>query len=144
MNTHPIARTASFARAEGGNSAVEFALVAPLLAILLIGIADVGKIGFERTDMYSAARSGAQYFMAGGSDFDRARHVVESSWTAAPEDALITIDRFCQCQAVEFACDAPCPDDSTPDAFARIKVSATVRGIFLEYQNLATDTVRIR
>jgi Flp pilus assembly pilin Flp len=130
--------------ADGASSAVEFALIAPLLAVLAIGTADIGKIAFDRTDMFSAARSGAQYFMSGGSDLERARYVITSAWTKAPEDAIVVIDRFCRCDATEHACNTPCPDDSAPDAFARINLQGTVRGVFLGYENLASDTVRIR
>lgn len=141
-STGRIARALS--RARDGNAAVEFALISPILALMLVGIVDVGTIAYQRTDMFSAVRAGAQYFMAGGSDFDRAAELVRRSWTEAPADAVISVDRFCECQQVVNACTDPCPDASAPDAFARITIKARVDGILKEYGAWASDVIRVR
>jgi Flp pilus assembly pilin Flp len=134
----------AFARARGGVAAVEFGMIAPILAILLIGVIDVGMIAYERVDMSQAIRAGAQYFMAGGSDFDRAAQVVRGSWSEAPKDATVKVDRFCLCQKLESACSQPCPDGTVPAAYARITASAKVEGIFREYGTYTTDVIRVR
>jgi len=141
-NTKRIAET--LAQSRDGNAAVEFSLVLPVLAMMLVGIVDVGVIAYQRTDMFSAVRSGAQYLMAGGSDFERAAELVRNSWTEAPDDAVVTVDRYCECQQVANACSEPCPDGSAPDAFARLTISARVDGILKEYGVFASDVIRVR
>lgn len=134
----------ALARSRGGNAAVEFSLILPVLAMMLVGIIDVGTIAYQRTDMFSAIRAGAQYFMAGGSDFERAAELVRSSWTEAPSDALVSVDRYCECQRAANACSEPCPDGSAPDAYARITISARVEGLLKEYGALVSDVIRVR
>jgi len=134
----------AFTQCRRGAAAVEFSLMLPVLAIMLIGVVDVGIIAYERTDMSQAIRAGAQYFMAGGSDFDRAAQVVRNSWSEAPSDAIVSVDRFCQCAEVPNACNQNCPDGSVPAAYARITASAQVEGIFREYGAYRTDVIRVR
>lgn len=45
---------------EGGSSAVEFALVLPILAMVLFGIIDFGRLQFERINVTAAAYEGAR------------------------------------------------------------------------------------
>jgi len=134
----------ALAQCRDGNAAVEFSLVLPVLALMLIGIVDVGTIAYQRTDMFSALRAGAQYFMAGGADFHKAADLVRASWTEAPSDAAVSVDRYCECQQVVSACNTPCPDGTAPDAFARITMSGSVDGILQEYGALVSDVIRVR
>jgi Flp pilus assembly protein TadG len=47
--------------AQGGNAAIEFALLAPILALLICGLADIGGAVNLATKLDSAARAGAVY-----------------------------------------------------------------------------------
>lgn len=44
-----------------GNSAIEFALVAPVLLTMLMGVADYGTEVFYKAELQRAVRAGAQY-----------------------------------------------------------------------------------
>lgn len=123
---------------------MEFALIAPLVMAMLLGVADFSRIAYDRTDMFAAVRSGAQYFMAGGQDLERGRQIILSAWTNPPEDATVAVERICQCQSQESACDQPCPDGTAPAVFVRIQVSAVLNGMLTNYSSLASDTVRVR
>ena len=48
------------ARADGGAAAVEFALIAPLLLLMILGVTELGKIVYYRSVLESAARAGIQ------------------------------------------------------------------------------------
>jgi Flp pilus assembly protein TadG len=48
-------------RSERGSNLVEFALVAPVLVFLLIGIADVGRAFYDYISITNAVREGARY-----------------------------------------------------------------------------------
>lgn len=54
-------KATTFLRAQGGSSLVEFALVLPLLALLLVGVVDFGRYVYDGILAAGAARAGAQY-----------------------------------------------------------------------------------
>jgi Flp pilus assembly protein TadG len=134
----------SFARDERGVSAVEFALIAPVLMIALLGVVDIGNVVFKRSDMESALRSGVQYFMNGGDDLSKAEDVVTESWTTKPDDVSVIAERFCMCAAVEHACNALCDDDSYPASYNRIRATATFPGVLMDDSYDAQQSVRVR
>jgi Flp pilus assembly pilin Flp len=129
---------------KGGASAVEFALILPVLALILIGVGEIGHVIYQRTDMHGALRTGGQYVLNGGRDLATARELVLRSWNSAPEDREVETLRFCLCQEVEHACSAPCDDDSIPEAYVRLSARATLGGVLVEYGESADDSIRIR
>ncbi len=62
----PWQRITAVWRADHGVSAIEFALLAPVLIIALLGTVDVGRALTEQMTISSALRSGAQTAIAGG------------------------------------------------------------------------------
>jgi Flp pilus assembly protein TadG len=54
-------RTQTFRASEHGQSAVEFAVVLPVLIVLLLGVADFGRVFLVSVAVNNAARAGAQY-----------------------------------------------------------------------------------
>lgn len=133
-----------FARDEGGVSAVEFALVAPVLLMCFVGIYDIGSMVYKRTDMHSALRAGVQYFMNGGDDLARAEDIVEQSWTTKPNDVTIVGERFCQCGDEVHACNQLCEDASYPAAYKRLRAMATIDGVLGDTHYSATQSIRVR
>src|ERR1700730_4632114 len=64
MNSHhprTQKRSARASRWRSGQSAVELALIAPVLALLLVVAADFGRLFYMNVGVNSAARAGAQY-----------------------------------------------------------------------------------
>jgi Flp pilus assembly protein TadG len=127
-----------------GAGAVEFALIAPLLGLVMVAAADIAHITFERSDMLGAVRSGSQYFMAGGTNTERATTIVETSWSNMPQNAVVAVNRICECGGVTASCNLLCPDQSVPIAYAVIEIEADVDGIFVDYYSRASDKVRVR
>ena len=127
-----------------GAGAVEFALIAPLLGMVMVAAADIAHIAFERSDMLGAVRSGSQYFMAGGTDTDRAKIIIQTSWSSMPENAVINVNRVCECGGATASCNVLCPDTTVPIAYAVIDLEADSDGIFVNYYNTASDQVRVR
>jgi Flp pilus assembly protein TadG len=64
---------------ESGNAAVEFALLAPILALLIAGLADYGEAVDISTELNMAARAGAQYATHYPSDTAGITSVVQNS-----------------------------------------------------------------
>ncbi|MBI1212238.1 MAG: hypothetical protein GC190_12300 [Alphaproteobacteria bacterium] len=129
---------------ESGVAAVEFALVAPILAMSLVFLVDLSNYAIQRTDMESALRSGVQYFMNGGSDLDKAKEVVLASWTSKPENATVVVERFCMCANIEHACNATCDDGTYPLSYSRIRAVAQYDNLLIDMTNNADQTVRVR
>ena len=127
-----------------GGMALETAIIAPVLLLAMLGAADLAQIGLQRSDMLSAARSGTQYFITGGSDAERARLIVERSWTSMPAEGRIVVSRSCECGGVTASCVQLCTDGSPPHMYAQIELQAEVNGVFNAYQTVAHDTVRVR
>lgn len=133
-----------FFRAQGGAAAVEFALIVPVLAALLLGVFDLGQMTYDRTDLHTAVRSGAQYFMAGGEDINEARAIVEQSWTNRPEISQVTVERCCKCAEADAPCGQLCPDGSVPDIMHELQATAFFTGVFGEYEVSVEEAVRAR
>lgn len=131
-------------RDERGVSAVEFALVAPVLLMCLIGIYDIGTMVYKRTDMHSALRAGTQYFMNGGDDLAKAESIVEESWTTKPAEITIQAERFCQCGDEVHACNVLCGDDTYPASYKRLRAMATIDGVLGDTSYSATQSIRVR
>ena len=58
----------AFCRDQRGSPAVEFALVAPILILLTVGILDIGRVMMTATTLESVARDAARYAGLHGSD----------------------------------------------------------------------------
>ena len=133
-----------FARNRDGVSAVEFALVAPVLVFSLLGVVDIGNLVYQRTDMESALRAGIQYFMNGGDDLAKAEQVVNVSWTTKPIGVSVIAERYCLCGAVEHACNMLCDDDTYPMSFNRLRATAAFPGILVNSAYNAEQSIRVR
>jgi Flp pilus assembly protein TadG len=133
-----------FSRNESGVSAVEFALIAPVLLFSLLGVVDIGNVVYQRSDMESALRSGIQYFMNGGDDLTRAEAVVNDAWTTKPDGVSVVAERFCLCDTTPHACNVLCDDDTYPASYNRLRATATFPGILSEDAHEASQSVRVR
>ena len=72
-------RLRHFLKSCDGVSAVEFALAAPVLALILMGIASGWTSAVDVSDMKDSVRSAAAYVLKGGLDPDAAKSVAKPS-----------------------------------------------------------------
>lgn len=128
----------------GGQSAVEFALIAPVLVVGLVGAVDQGFNLYQRSDLESAMRSGAQYFMNGGKDVDTAVSVVDAAWTNRPEGAIVTASQSCMCGETVSVCNKLCSDRTYPVTYHRITTAVTFEGVISETPYETSQVVRVR
>lgn len=136
--------TKRFLTAREGVSAVEFALVAPVLLISMLGVVDIGNVVYQRADMESALRAGIQYFMNGGDDLNKAETVVNQSWTTKPDSVTVVAEKYCMCGTVQHACNTLCDDDTYPDSYNRLTATATLQGILTDGNYNVQQSVRVR
>jgi Flp pilus assembly protein TadG len=123
-------------------SALEFALVAPLLLLLMLAANDFGNALQQATRLETAARAGAQFALAFPTDQARivqaTRDGLQTAWQAG---TAVTVQ--CRCGTTAQACSAACTGE--------FRVTITTRRAFeplffflLPDEVAGNATVRIR
>jgi Flp pilus assembly protein TadG len=129
-------------RKDDGTSLVEFALVAPVLIFLLIGMIEIGRFGYYAILAANAARAGAQYGsqdLSKAQDTDGIKNAVAqdgqnlSNWNA---NGAITATPLC---SVNGGALQTCGAGSSPAAgnvyYVRVQVTGTFTSL-LHYPGL--------
>ncbi|MCR5876279.1 pilus assembly protein [Phenylobacterium sp. J426] len=137
-------RLARFRRHEGGVAALEFALILPILVLLLVVGVDVWLLARQQAVMQSAAHAGARYYQAGGGDLDLARETARQAWRPQPSGARIDAALGCRCGDAAAPCEQLCPTGSPPAAEIRFTASSAFNGAVLQRALTAEETVRVR
>ena len=131
-------RTRNLAGNESGVSAIEFALVAPLILFSLLAMADVGFAVRDRIALDHLLRSGGQVAMR-DSGVDAVRNALEKSACRAGEtfpDDCSDLDNIsfvvesyfeCSCATDDLNCTGTCEQ---PQKFYKLSAEKTYTGIF--------------
>lgn len=116
--------------------AVEFALIAPILLILAIGVVDFGRAVVLSAKLSSAARAGAQYAIIVSIEDDDVEDAVRNSAVFNNVDSLnVSISELCECSyGVSVACDGDCGGDS-PHKFVSVTVDYP-HSLFFSYPGI--------
>lgn len=111
--------------AEGGNALVELALVLPIMATLLTGVADFGLMAYDAMAVTDAARAGAQYGFVHASD---AAGIQAAALGATGLNAgNLTVTESCQCfDGATVVCTGPCASADQDNGQSRIYLSVAV------------------
>jgi Flp pilus assembly protein TadG len=116
-------RIRSFLRDAKGASAVELALVTPMLLILLLGLFEFGMAVNEKSKVTAAARAGAQLALTGTTDTATITNAVTAATGLTPADLTVNISTFCECQdGTSVQCNGTCPV-GTVRTFVTVDVS---------------------
>ncbi len=134
----------TFQRDTRGTSAIEFAIIAPLLIGIVVAIGDVTNISYGASNMQSAVRAGIQYALKGGTDAPTAQSQADSAWTMKPSGATIAASKACKCAGLSVDCALPCPDLTSPQMFMTVTATASFGGNYIRISKTATETVRVR
>jgi len=119
-----------FLRGQDGAAAIEFGLVAPILAVVLIGVAIYGGLVLAYNKMSQGVSSGAQYAMtAGGDDTTAIRSVVLAAWDDRPGAAVVTVAKACLCAGLAHSCSTSCDDGDYPLKVTTINASMSYADI---------------
>lgn len=133
-----------FQRDSRGTSAVEFALIAPLLVVIVVALADVSSMAYGSSNMQSAVRAGVHYAMAGGTDATVAQTHANAAWSKKPADGVVTSAKVCKCAGTIHECDPVCDDGSRPEMYITVTATGTVGGDAYSMTQTASETVRVR
>jgi hypothetical protein len=112
-----------------GNATIEFALVAPLFLLLLVGVIDLGYAFYEQMVVEDAVEAGAAYaslhgWQSGGITSAVTNATGVSGISASPAPSL-----FCGCPAdngiAPISCASTCSGGITPGQYVQISAQTT-------------------
>jgi len=127
-----------------GLAAMEFALIAPLLAALIVFGADGWLRTSQLNDMRSALQSGTRYYQLGGSDDTVAHTLAMNSWAHAPADAAAVVARSCTCGATPIACNLLCAGSNPPQVYVSVTTTGTFTGLMHSRVMSQNEVLRVR
>lgn len=135
----------SILRDASGSAAVEFAIIAPVLAAALVGMLDLGQFFYERADINSALRMAAQTAMSDPGT-KKVTDVLNTFKSRKQFSGILNFEynavRFCACpdmseagKMVKTSCELSCPTSVSPSVFYRISGGTKLNGILIsEYK----------
>jgi Flp pilus assembly protein TadG len=132
MSPAPIHRNAvALARSRDGAAAVEFALLAPLLALMLAGLIDVSRLVEATLQVRAAAQAGAAYARAHGWDATAIAAAVTAatplaaSATPAPQTTTACVAGG----AIIATAGTTCASGAKPGQFITVSASAPFKAL---------------
>src|SRR6516165_2344597 len=112
-------------------TAVEFALIAPILVLMAISIADLGFGLYRAMQVQNAAQTGAEYAMAHGYDSTAISNAVVSGTTFTAIGATPAPSQYCGCATntgvTAAVCTALCPSGAVPGHYVQVSAQATYK-----------------
>src|SRR5215475_7678917 len=99
-------------RNQRGTAAIEFGLVLPVLASIVILMPDVSEAAIGAMNMDAALRAGIQYAMNGGTTLSSVQSFANTNWASKPADATLTASAACYCDTSVIVCGQPCTGTS--------------------------------
>jgi Flp pilus assembly protein TadG len=135
-------RMRRLARSTHGAAAVEFAIVVPFLAAMLVAVIQYGGMIIANQRMHDSVSAAAVYVMRGGSDSATIKSIATNTWSSPPADANVTVSQACSCAGVTQACSILCTDGSYPQSFTTISATGTYTGVCGNQSMSTTQVVR--
>ena len=120
---------------DGGNTAIEFSLTAPILVLLAFGAYDYGSAYVEGVRLNGASRAGAQQALYNSQEWQNTDQMEQAALEEYVGHALTpaeiavmsvsaTAEAFCACTAgATLVCTGTCPGGDAPGQFVRVSMS---------------------
>jgi Flp pilus assembly protein TadG len=107
-----------------GASAVEFALLAPLFALMLVAVIEIGFEAAARADIRGALRAGAHAAMSGIADPEQIRQITADALEAEREEDIAVVQEY-RCGSVTVGADrATCSNGAPVQMYFTISMSS--------------------
>lgn len=116
---------------QGGAAIVEFAIAAPVLALLVVGVAEFALGYYAKAQVTAAAQTGLRYAYANGFNSSNISSAVTNSTTQLTVSASPAPTQFCGCivsnAVVAATCTTTnsCSNGDKPRTYVRVSASAT-------------------
>ena len=122
-----------FIREESGASAVEFALMAPVLVLLLLGLADMGLLVVERVQIQTLTTAAAEYVVRTQDDTNLPI-VAAEVYPGNMNDITLESEFECECADGEAQiCPVSCADGDYQRRFISVSASGNFSPLFPYY-----------
>lgn len=143
-----VGKSRRFIRSPAGGAAVELAVVFPVLVLLLIGVADYGRVFFTSIAVANAARAGAEWGAnSPGNAFGPATNIENFAKQDGIEAGAITVAAAttCRCGPNVVPCSTTptCAGYGVPRAFVEVTASKTV-SLILPYPGVPNNLQIVR
>jgi Flp pilus assembly protein TadG len=144
VNRFPLWQTVRrFALELRGAAAIEFAIIVPVLAVIVLMISDASNVAVGGSRMESALRSSVQYVMNGGVDMAQAQAVGLQAWQGKPSNATLSVSSVCKCGSGAGICGQICSDGSLPQTFVTATATGKLGGSVIHIQKTLGETIRV-
>ena len=114
-------------RGRRGNALIEFAIAAPILFLLVFGVADFARMFTTANAVTSAARAATQYGMMSPAHYGDATGIAAAATADASGIAGLAVNssQFCACSigGTHVSCPATC-STGTAETYIQVTVSA--------------------
>jgi Flp pilus assembly pilin Flp len=115
-----------FVKDASGMSAIDFGIVSPILALIVISMIEGWSYATAVLETRSAVHAAANYVVQGATDEQAIQTLAISAWEHRPDDGELTVQRYCQCGEVVVTCAGLCPSTTKPpETFFDISASGT-------------------
>lgn len=118
-----------FTSSERGTSALEFALLAPVFALLLLGLIDVGRYMYFSILAAHAARAGVQYGSQNVYSAADATGMQAAAYAELPTGFLAKASYYCMLNGTIVTCSTGTPA-SANTYYVKVIVTGTFNSIF--------------
>lgn len=144
-------RTTRLGSSRRGAAAVEFALLAPIVIAALAGLANYGMAMFEKMELESAARAGAQIAITARASTSVIQNAVVNATNLSITTSDVTLTESCWCADISASatCGSTCTDGDPAQYFMTVSVSKTFDYMFgIDYligaNTTLTGSVKVR
>ncbi len=129
----------AFRKSRRGNMTVELALLAPVMALMLVGAIDFGSFIFGKMQLQNASRAGAQYAIQAAGNVNDTASITAAVQAATDLDAGTSIKpvAFCGCADgsestpdSNLGCTGSCAGGEFPALSIRVTVANTFTPLF--------------
>lgn len=112
---------------ESGVGAIEFALTAPFLALVLLGIMSGWSYFQQDGNMRDSVEAATKYYIQGGTSDDTAQSIADAAWRLRPSGGQVSISRSCICATAVVSCigGVVCIDLSVPEIHLAIVATSS-------------------
>lgn len=129
-----------------GAAAVEFALLVPVILAGLTGVANYGLAMYNKMELVSAARSGAQMAIRDREDTTSIKEAVVDSTNLNITTADVTTSETCLCavDGLPATCGVQCSDNEPTQYFMTVTVNQNFTLLILGTNIALSGSVKVR
>lgn len=139
-----VRRLRAWRRDQSGAALVEFGLIAPVLAAVVLGIVNGATLLLAYNAMHTGVTAGAQYVMSGGQDLPTVQQIALSAWSGHSKQATVTATKSCLCGGSASDCSTLCTDQTVPQAFITLVANDTYNGPAGTQPITSQEQIRVR